>query len=271
MPATDLNAAIAARHDLSARYMIIRVVTVGWEMPSFIAGQFAVLGLPGSAPRCDQADPDRDEVDPAKLLRRAYSIASSSKTKEYIEFYISLVSSGSLTPRLFALKPGDRLYLSPKISGLFSLDQVPYDRNVVLIATGTGLAPYMSMLSSELRCGGPRHYAVLHGAYHSWDLGYRSELMNLQHLCRNFAYFATIDHPEEEPVPWAGYVGWVQELWKKRLVQKAWGFEPTLEDTHIFLCGAPAMIEDMVGILGNEGYIEYNSARKRGEIHIERY
>jgi ferredoxin--NADP+ reductase len=270
MPDTSLNAVISSRNELSPRYLILRVVSDGWELPNFLPGQFAVLGLPGSAPRYQLSEPESHPSDPQKLIRRAYSIASSSRTREYLEFYLSLVSTGALTPRLFALNIGDRLWLSPKVTGLFRLDQVPEEKNVILIGTGTGLAPYMSMLSSAMRCGGPRRFAVLHGAYHSWDLGYRSELLTLEHLCNNLTYHATIDRPEEEPVPWSGHVGWVQNLWIKGVVEQAWGFRPTPENTHVFLCGVQAMIDEMIAILSKDGYREH-SPRDPGQIHVERY
>lgn len=180
------------------------------------------------------------------------------------------MSDGSLTPRLFALSFGDPLFLGPKATGMFTLDQVTAGKNVVMIATGTGLAPYMSIMTSELTCGATRRFAVLHGAYHSWDLAYRSELLALQHLCPNFTYLATIDRPDEEPVPWTGHTGWVQDLWKKGVVAEAWGFQPTRDDTDVFLCGNPAMIEEMIGILAKDGYSEH-SKKTPGQIHVERY
>lgn len=72
-------------------------------------GQFAVLGLPGSAARTTISDPETKPSAPDKLIKRAYSIASSSKAKEFMEFYFSLVPSGELTPRLFKLRSGDRV------------------------------------------------------------------------------------------------------------------------------------------------------------------
>ncbi len=175
--ANDLNAIVVQNIEVSPGLEILRVVPDGWEFPDFTPGQFAVLGLPGSAPRCRVCDPEDEVRDPQKLIKRAYSIASSSVTKEFLELYIVLVPSGSLTPRLFNLTAGDHVWLSPKFSGLFTLEDVPEDKHIVLVSTGTGLAPYMSMLRTQLVCGGPRRSAVLHGARHSWDLGYRSELM----------------------------------------------------------------------------------------------
>jgi ferredoxin--NADP+ reductase len=270
LPEPQLNAAVALKNELTPRLMIMRIVADGWQLPEFEAGQFTVLGLPGSAPRCALAGPEDPPPDPNRLIRRAYSIASSSLLHEYLEFYIGLVSSGALTPRLFALDIGDLLWLSPRVTGMFTLDQVPPDKSVVLVATGTGLAPYMSMLSSELQCGSPRRFAVLHGAYHSWDLGYRSELLTLQHLCPNFAYITTIDGPDQEPVPWTGHTGFVQELWRRGVVAEAWGFQPTPENTHVFLCGNPFMIRDMETLLALDGFREH-SPKEPGEIHVERF
>jgi ferredoxin--NADP+ reductase len=269
-PAPKLNATVVLKQDLSPRYMILRVASVGWQLPDFIPGQFAVLGLPGSAPRCSLATPEPEPPASNELIRRAYSIASSSMINEYMDFYVGLVSSGLLTPRLFSLNVGDPIFLGPKVSGMFTLDQVTAGKNVVMIATGTGLAPYISIMTSELTCGSFRRFAVLHGAYHSWDLGYRSELLALQHLCKNFNYIATIDRPEDEPVPWSGYVGWVQDLWKEGVVAEAWGFQPTKDNTDVFLCGNPAMINEMIGILAKDGFREH-TRKTQGQIHIERF
>lgn len=264
------NAVVLQKEELSPRLMILRAAADGWRLPVFTPGQYTVLGLPGSAPRCALSMPEPEPSASDEWIRRAYSIASSSVIHEYLEFYINLVSSGALTPRLFALTVGDRLWLSEKVTGLFTLHQVPEERNVILIATGTGLAPYMSMLTTHLDCNGPRRFAVLHGAYHSWDLGYRSELLALQNLCRNVSYVATIDRPEQEPIPWSGHVGWVQNLWQERVISEDWGFDPSPDNCDIFLCGHPAMIEEMTQILEAEGYSEH-SRHDPGQIHVERF
>ena len=71
------------------------------------------------------SEPEEPPTDPAKLIRRAYSIASSSLAREYMEFYVALVTTGALTPRLFTLRIGDRIWLGPKVTGMFTFDQVP--------------------------------------------------------------------------------------------------------------------------------------------------
>ena len=266
----DFNATVLERVEVSPALLILRVAPVGWELPNFEAGQFAVLGLPSRAPRCDLAASEEETPsNTEKLIKRAYSIASSSISKEYVEFYISLVPSGSLTPRLFALEPGDSVWLGRKMAGLFTLDEVPADKQLVLVGTGTGLAPYMSMLRTHSLCG-ERRIAVLHGARHSWELGYRSELAMLSHRCPTFTYVPAISRPEEENVPWAGETGHIQDVWQRRPLIAHWGNQPTADDSHLFLCGNPGMIEHMLTILTTEGFVEHTK-KSPGQIHLERF
>lgn len=265
-----LNAVVTQKVDVSPEVMILRIVPVGVELKEFIPGQFTVLGLPGSFTRINFSDPETAAPDPQKLICRTYSVASSSKSKEYIEFFIALVRSGSLTPRLFNLKIGDKLWFSGNFKGLFTLKDVPFDNNVIFIATGTGLSPYMSMLRSEITTGLKNKIAIIHGARHSWDLGYRSELFTMQRLCPYFNYFPVISMPEEEPVKWTGLTGFIHDIWNKNIITDIWGFPPSPLNTHIFLCGNPLMIEKMLPLLDDSGFKEYSNDKK-GQIHTERF
>ena len=271
MPLEEFNAVVTQRLEITPDLIILRVTPDGWELPAFEAGQFAVIGLPPDAPRTEFSDPVEDFVEPRnRLIRRAYSIASSSVATEYLEFYITLVRSGALTPRLFALEMGDRLWLGPKITGMFTLQDVPKNKNVVMVATGTGLAPYMSMLRTYLRENKTRRFVVLHGARHSWDLGYRSELETMQDLCDNFIYIPQISRPANEHIAWSGHTGYVQNLWMDGPLDEVWGGHPTPEDTHVFVCGNPHMCEDVTQILISEGFKEHKR-RDPGQVHVERY
>jgi ferredoxin--NADP+ reductase len=265
-----MNAFVTHRIEVSSGLIILRVAPDGWELPEWESGQFAVLGLPESAPRDMLSDPEPDRQNPDKLIRRAYSIASSPEERGYLEFYITMVQSGALTPRLFALKPGDRLVLGKKISGMFTLDEVPAGQNLVLVGTGTGLAPYMSMLRNDLKCHGDLHTVVLLGARHSWDLGYRGELIAMQRYCPTFHYIPVISRPNEELVKWSGQTGYVQDLWDRGLVEIAMGTKATTDNTHFLLCGNPRMIEGMIARLGTEGFVE-NTRKEPGQIHAEKY
>lgn len=262
---------VSQRSELSPDLLTLRVVPAGWELPDFLPGQYVVLGLPFSAPRCVGSDPEPPGPDPDRIIRRAYSIASSSLAREYLEFHISLVRSGELTPRLFSLQVGQSLWVGRKVVGLFTLQEVPGEQHLLLMATGTGIAPYMSMLRTVLSVHSPpRRFAVLHGARHSWDLGYHEELLALERTFPWFNYIPLVSRPREEVVPWKGTTGRCQDIWADRLVDRLWGFHIQPDNTHVFLCGNPAMIEEMLAILGQEGFRKH-SRRSPGQIHVEKY
>jgi ferredoxin--NADP+ reductase len=271
MASKEPNAVVTQRIEVTPDLIKLRVVPEGWRLPDFEPGQFGTLGLPGSAPRTPIADnEERPPKDPEKMILRAYSVASSSVAKEYLEFYVGLVRSGSLSPRLLALKPGDKLWISERFKGMFTLADVPTECNAVLIATGTGVAPYMSMIRTEVAQGLKRRFAVFHGAYHSYDLGYHSELTTLDSLSPVFTYVPTLSHAHEEPIEWTGSSGFVQKLWTDKILDNDWGFRPTPDNTHVFLCGNPFMIDEMTELLLKEGF-ERHSKKNPGQVHAEQY
>lgn len=269
MAEIELNAVVTRKLVLSKELFVIRVAPIGWDLPDFIPGQFAVLGLPDTAPRIAESDPE--SIGPSgKMIRRAYSIASSPLVRDHLEFYVSMVAEGVLTPRLFALDIGDSLWLGPKITGHFTLEDVPNDAHVVLVGTGTGLAPYISMVRTHLPWESGRKLAILQGARQSWDLAYLEELTSMQRVYKDLIYLPQISRPQNEHVPWPGLVGHVQKLWTDGALDQAWGGHPTPENTHVFLCGNPAMCQDMKALLEAEGFVEH-SRKSPGQIHVELY
>ncbi|HNS18607.1 MAG TPA: ferredoxin--NADP reductase [Bacteroidales bacterium] len=268
-----LNAVVTLRNEVSPWLMILQVVPDGWEFPHYVPGQFTALGLPGSASRCALAEPEiSPPAEADKLIKRVYSISSSPENHEFLEFYLALVPGGKLSPRLFNLKIGDRVWLSPKPVGRFNYDdsKIPEGANLLLLATGSGLAPFISMLSTYLINQPKRKVAVIHGVRHSWDLGYRSILMAMEHLRSNITYIPVVSRPEEEPVPWKGATGHVQDVWNSGAIAKAWGCTPGPLNTHVFMCGNPRMNESMIEILTKEGFKE-DTKDEYGQIHAEKY
>lgn len=268
MAERELNSVVAHIMQVSPTMKIVRVKPDSWDLPNFTAGQFISLGLPASAPRIPDSEPDAKNYKEGKIIRRMYSIASSSVLTEFVEFYITIVRSGALTPRIFNLNVGDRIEMGKKTSGMFTLDEVPEGNNIILVATGTGVAPYISMLRSNALQQNNEKIAVIHGAANSWDLGYSSELTLIESMSPKFKYIPTILMPEKEPAGWHGETRLVEEIWKDEAIDKVWGFKPSPENTHIFLCGNPGMTEAMVELLSKDGFKEH--ARKSpGQIHIE--
>jgi ferredoxin/flavodoxin---NADP+ reductase len=262
------NATVIGREAINPQLLIVRIQPDA-ALFDFKPGQFAVLGLLGSEPRVPEAAAEETASEPYKLIRRAYSIASSSVERRYVEFYLTLVTSGQLTPRLFALQHGSRLFLGPKASGVFTLDRVPPDKAVVLIATGTGLAPYLSMLRTMLVDETRRRFIVLHGARYSWDLGYRGELESLARLRPNLTYIPSITHPDQDP-HFHGSTGRIQELLEQGVVEKESRItlDPTQAD--VFLCGNPGMIEAVKALLQARGF-KPDHPKEPGTIHVEEY
>jgi ferredoxin/flavodoxin---NADP+ reductase len=262
------NAVLAGREEINAQLLIMRIQPDEASL-DFKPGQFAVLGLLGHEARVPEADDEEPPTAPDQMIRRPYSIASSSVEKRYAEFFVTLLTSGQLTPRLFALPYGGRLFLGPKARGMFTLDRLPPDRAVLLIATGTGLAPYMSMLRTLLVNDTARPFIVLHGARYSWDLGYRGELESLARLRPNFTYIPSIARPDEDP-HFRGHTGRIQTLLGKGIVELLSGvpLDPTLLD--VFLCGNPDMIQTVKEVLAPRGFTP-DHGKRAGTIHVEEY
>ena len=264
----ELNCVITQSIQVSPIMKIIKVKPVDWKFPSFIAGQFVALGLPSDAPRCKESTEEFTPAATDKLIKRAYSIASSS-TEDVVEFYVTLVHSGQLTPRLFELNIGDKVWMGKKAVGMFTLDEIATDRNVILIATGTGVAPYMSMLRSNALSRQGK-IMVIHGASNSWDLGYSSELKLLASMFPTFSYHPTITEPAKEPSGWEGDTQFIGDIWKSGLMEEKWGFRPMPENTEIFLCGNPRMVDGMKELLSEDGFIDHKK-NQPGQIHAEEF
>jgi len=265
---SSYNATVVGREEINPQLLILRVQS---DTPLFdlTPGQFAVLGLLGREPRVPEASREEVLSEPDKLIRRAYSIASASIERCYVEFYLRLVTSGQLTPRLFALKYGGRLFLGPRATGVFTLDRVAPGKSVILVATGTGLAPYLSMLRTLLVKDTQRRFVVLHGARCSWDLGYRAELESLARIRPNFTYLPSIMCPEEDP-HFQGLTGRVQSLIERGVIEKESGvpFDPA--HTDVFLCGNPDMITTVKAMLAAKGF-KPDHGKEIGTIHVEEY
>lgn len=265
---TQYNATVVGREVINPQLLVLRVRPDAADY-AFTPGQFAVLGLRAEEPRVPESDWEEVAAEPDRMIKRAYSIASASVERGYLEFYLALVTSGELTPRLFALPHGARLFVGPRASGFFTLDRVPPAKAVVLVATGTGLAPYVSMLRTLLITETVRKFVVLHGARCSWDLGYRGELESLARLRQNFTYIPSITRPEQDP-HFRGQTGRIQKLVSDGLVEKLSGVRLDPADTDVFLCGNPDMILQVKSLLLQRGFTS-DQGKQSGTLHVEEY
>lgn len=254
-----LNSTLVGRIQITPDLLILQVKPDA-GVPDFIPGQYVALGLAGSAGRAAGAKDEAEAPAPDKLIKRAYSIGSSPTQKEYLEFYVAVVPDGSLTPRLAALQPGDRLFSQPKVTGTFTLDGVAPDRNLILVSTGTGLAPFMSMVRTPTTWHADREITVVHGVRHPSDFAYADELTSYGDG-RKFQYLPIASRAGDD---FTGRKGRIQKLFE------AGEIAPDPSRDSVFLCGNPAMIEDMEKHLTGLGFVVH-SKKSPGNLHVEKY
>jgi ferredoxin--NADP+ reductase len=255
-----LNSTLVNRIEITPELLILQV-RPDTGVPEFKAGQYVALGLPGSASRYGSALPEKEQIAPDKVIKRAYSIGSSPSQREYLEFYIAVVPDGALSSRLAALKPGDRLFSQPKVTGTFTADDVGTDRNLVLVSTGTGLAPFMSMVRTDDIWTPGRKVTVVHGVRYPSDFAYADELMALREGGRNLEYLPIASRAGDD---FAGRKGRVQKLFEEGALA------PNPQRDSVFLCGNPAMIEELEVALIGQGFV-LHSKKTPGNLHVEKY
>lgn len=269
MPKDIHNATLAERIDLHEDLALFRVKYNDHDVPDFEPGQFATLGLPDNTPP-DPDSPASKRPARVKLIRRAYSIASPSSEKRWLEFYIVHVDHGKLTDPLWDIKVGDTLFMNPRIGGHFTLEPVPTGKNLVMVGTGTGLAPFRSMLLTYDKDNRWDRFALLDGCRVARDLGYRQEMEQYAKDNPNFVYLPTVTR-EPDDSDWPGARGRVTSLLEPERFQEEAGFALDPATCHVFLCGNPQMIDQTEAALIERGFVVHDRKHPDGNIHFERY
>jgi ferredoxin/flavodoxin---NADP+ reductase len=266
MNSTLYNATVIGKILLTPDLMILRIKT---DEPrnEFIAGQYTTIGLMSNEQRSANSVVTIESLKENELIKRPYSIASAKHEVSEFEFYISQVKSGHLTPRLFNLTQGRRMWIDDHILGIFALNQVPEGSNIVMIATGTGLAPYISFLRSHIQEHSQNKLAIIHGAAYPWDLGYYSELKFIEQNFKNFYYYPTLLKADST---WTGLTGYIEKHLEAEVLQNDAGIEINPDKTHFFMCGNPKMVESVTKYLSKYNYTKH-CQEKCGSLHVEEY
>ena len=199
---------------------------------NFLPGQYATLAV----------------EDGEKLIQRPYSIVSSP-FEPFLEFFIELLPEGELTPHLWDLKPAEKVLVRNRMVGRFILDEASGLNRHLMLATVTGIAPYISMVRThrlKIERGKTelQHFAIIHGASHSRELGiYKDELTE---SARNewLNYIPTISRPWID-TDWRGETGRVEDVIRK--YSDLLGFD--CARAIAYACGHPQMIETAKSIL----------------------
>ena len=285
----------------------LRIVRVRPDrgIPDFHAGQYTVLGLGNWEPRVAGVQTETlDAPQRSKVVKRAYSICCPMLDAEgrlvrardlaYFEFLITLVRRSkrrppALTPRLFGLEAGDRLFCGPHVHGNYTLHGVHGDYDVVLAATGSGEAPHNAMIANLL--ANQHRGRIISVVCTRWkrDLAYLSKHRMLEERYGNYRYLTlTTREPENVDPNLPGFVGkrYLQDYFELGQFERDVGIELSPDRTHIFLCGSPAMIgvplhtqdpakrypepKGMVEVLEARGF-NLDRPHEPGSLHFEKY
>jgi ferredoxin--NADP+ reductase len=209
---------------------------------SYRPGQYTSIGLLRVGPNGKET-----------FLKRAYSLGSLIVTEDgtrlvnnsemdFYEFYISRVpyepgDREQLTPRIFELKAGDRLFISTKIVGFHTLEGVEPTANILFLASGTGEAPHNSMIRQVLSENRPIKLASLILESSGWKSAYRPMHEATMTLFPQYkAVFQTYESQD-------GFLELIARLLREPALSRDMiGFSLEPESSHVFLCGDPAMI-----------------------------
>jgi ferredoxin-NADP reductase len=198
----------------------------------FLPGQFVSLTAPLNG----------------RQITRAYSICSSPSGNQF-EICFNRVQDGRFSPFLYDLRPGDTVQAKGP-HGYFTLKNP--DRPVLMIATGTGVAPFRSMLLHMLPGGAASSITLLFGVRHEEGILYRDEFERLQRQHLNFRFWPSLTRPRQT---WMGRTGRVQTHLEEALAA---------EGLDVYICGLNAMVKDVRAILKERGL-------ERGRVFYERY
>lgn len=219
----------------------------------FTAGQFARIGL---------------KVE-GELIVRAYSIVSSPYD-ETLEFFSIVVPNGAFTSHLNHLKVDDNLYLEKIPYGFLTLAryQQPLPQDLWLLATGTGLAPFLSMLQEFDTWQNYKNIYLIYSVRTSAELAYIDKINEIAetfgegHDGFKFVPVITRDNTAE-------FNQRIPQLILEKTLEQAIGHELNPSTSHVMLCGNPQMVEDTKETLKQRGL----SMNRRGEgnIAVENY
>jgi ferredoxin--NADP+ reductase len=221
----------------------------------FRNGHFVMVGL---------------EVEGRPLLR-AFSVASANYD-EHLEFYSIKIPDGALTSRLQHIAPGHSVLVSRKPTGTLLVDNLRPGKRLYLLATGTGLAPFMSIIRDPETYQRFDQVVVAHGVRRVSDLGYRQtieeelprhELVG-QEIKSQLLYYPTVTR---EPFRNQGRITALVESGKLFSDLGLPGLDPAHD--RVMICGSPGMLKDLVTLLEGRGFDE-GSSDGQGDYVIER-
>ena len=211
---------------------------------SFQAGQFVRIALDVNGER----------------VARAFSFVNPPQDA-VLEFYGVIVPEGPLSPRLATLESGDALYVAPNPAGFLVLSEVPEAETLWLISTGTGLAPFLSILRTETPWRRFRNVVLVHAVRYARELTYQDLIRSTP------ARYVTLVSREQAAGSLAGRIP--AAIADGRLEEAA-GIRLAPETSQVMLCGNPQMLKDAAAALVARG-LRKHRRRAPGHITVESF
>jgi ferredoxin--NADP+ reductase len=249
-----LNETVLSVHHWTDR--LFSFTTTRDETLRFSNGHFTMIGL-------------RDEN--GKPLLRAYSIVSANY-EDHLEFLSIKVQDGPLTSRLQHIKVGDKIVVGKKPTGTLLIDYLLPGKNLYLFGTGTGLAPFLSIVRDPETYEKFEKVILVHGVRQVAELAYQDYLtLDLpkheflgEMVSEQMLYYPTVTR---EPFKNRGRITNLIESGQLQADLGLPKFDPATD--RAMMCGSPALLKDLKHILEKRGFLEGNTT-KQGDFVVER-
>jgi NAD(P)H-flavin reductase len=184
-----------------------------------------------------------------RMVTRAYSLAAPPEGNRF-ELCLNLVADGAFSPMLFAMQPGDTVECQGILGTFVWREPV---RDTILVATGTGIAPFRGMLREAFARGWTQPITLIFGARHEAGLVFAEEFRAMAARHAHFRFLPTLTRPEPG---WTGATGRVQPLLLAEVGER--------RDLDVYLCGMKAMVDESRALLKARGF-------DRKQIIVEKY
>jgi len=215
---------------------------------AFEAGQFVRIALDIGAQR----------------VARAFSMVNSPDDP-VLEFYGIVVPEGPLSPRLARLSPGDALFVAANPAGFLVLSEIRDAETLWLVSTGTGIAPFLSILRTEAPWQRYRNVVLVHAVRFSEELTYRNSVDEL----RNSRGLRYVSFVSREPAP-GSLAGRIPAAVRDGRLEAAAGLKLAADSSQVMLCGNPDMLKDTTAALVERGMRKHRR-RSPGHITVESF
>jgi ferredoxin--NADP+ reductase len=224
----------------------------------FVAGQFARLGV-------KRADPDNPKNPSGeKIVWRAYSVASPSEAAD-LEFFSVVVPEGAFTSELARLRPGATVYLERLNYGFLTLDRFEPARDLWMLCTGTGLAPFLAILGETATWSAFQNLIVVHSVRYPNELAYAGAIRAMTGKAQ-LHYVPVVTRRRQE-----GILGErLPALVESGALEKRVGLPIDGATSRVLLCGNPDMIAATRRLLAARG-LATSRRGKPGQLAVENY